>query len=91
MTIAGLFAEILSAIFPALTGSKVNLIHSLKEGARGSAGGARERTRSLLVAGQIALALILLVAAGLMINTILRMQNHNLGFDPAMSSSRSFT
>jgi putative ABC transport system permease protein len=83
MTIAGLLAGILSAIFPALAGSKVNLIESLKEGARGSSGGIRQRLRSLLVAGQIALALILLVAAGLMINTILRMQNHNLGFDPS--------
>jgi len=82
MTIAGLLAGILSAIFPALAGSKVNLIESLKEGGRGSAGGVRQRLRSLLVAAQIALALILLVAAGLMINTILRLQNHNLGFDP---------
>jgi predicted permease len=80
-TIAGLLAGILSAIFPALEGSKVDLIESLKEGARGSAGGAGRRMRSFLVAGQIALALILLVAAGLMMNTILRMQNHNLGFD----------
>jgi predicted permease len=83
MAIAGLLAGMLSAIFPALKGSKVDLIESLKEGARGSAGAARQRLRSLLVAGQIALALILLVAAGLMINTILRMQNHDLGFDPS--------
>jgi putative ABC transport system permease protein len=83
-TIAGLLAGILSAIYPALKGSKVNnLIDSLKEDARSSGGGARHRPRSLLVAGQIALALILLVAAGLMMNTILRMQNHYLGFDPS--------
>jgi putative ABC transport system permease protein len=82
MTIAGVLAGILSAIFPALKGSKVDIIQSLKEGARGSAGAARQRLKSFLVAGQIALALILLVAAGLMINTILRMQNHDLGFDP---------
>src|SRR5262245_50596409 len=66
MTIAGLLAGILSAIFPALEGSRVDLIESLKEGARGSAGGVRRRLRSFLVAGQIALALILLVGAGLM-------------------------
>jgi len=82
MTVAGMLAGALSAIFPALEGSRVDLIESLKEGARGSAGGARRRLRSVLVAGQIALALILLVGAGLMMNTILRMQNHNLGFDP---------
>ncbi len=80
--IAGLLAGILSALFPALEGSKADLTESLKEGARGSAGGSRQRLRSLLVAGEIALALILLVGAGLMMNTILRMQNYNLGFDP---------
>jgi putative ABC transport system permease protein len=83
MALAGLLSGILSAIFPALKGSKVDLIDGLKEGTRGSAGGVRLRTRSLLVSGQIALALILLVAAGLMMNTILRMQNHKLGFDPS--------
>jgi len=78
---AGLAAGLLSAIFPALVGSKTNLTESLKEGARGSGGRARSRLRSSMVAVQIALALILLVAAGLSINTVVRMESHNLGFD----------
>lgn len=75
-------AGILSAIFPALEGSRVDVAESLKEGGRGSAGRKRQRLRSLLVAGEIALALVLLVGAGLTINSLLRLQNHAVGFDP---------
>jgi putative ABC transport system permease protein len=75
-------AGLLSAIFPALAVSRVDVAESLKEGGRGSGGRKRERLRSLLVAGEIALALVLLVGAGLMINSVRRMQNHPLGFEP---------
>jgi putative ABC transport system permease protein len=71
-------------VIPALQMSKSNLAESLKESARSSAVGlARQRFRGALTAGQIALALVLLVGAGLMINSFLRLQGADLGCDPS--------
>jgi putative ABC transport system permease protein len=66
--IAALAAGVLSGIAPAWQCSRPNLADSLKEGGRGgTAGKARRRLRSALVAGEIALAVVLLVGAGLMV------------------------
>src|SRR5579864_1214801 len=68
---------------PALQMSKSNLAESLKESARGSATPqAHHRFQGVLAAGQIALALMLLVGAGLMINSFLRLEGADLGCDP---------
>ncbi len=75
-------AGILSALFPALAASKVDMTESLKEGARGSSGRKRRSVRYALVAGEIALAVVLLAGAGLMINSLLHIRNHELGIDP---------
>jgi putative ABC transport system permease protein len=70
-------------VIPALQMSKSNLAESLKESVRGSSTGlARQRFRGALTAGQIALALVLLVGAGLMINSFLRLEGADLGCDP---------
>jgi putative ABC transport system permease protein len=70
-------------LVPALQGSKSNFGDSLKEATRGgSAGGARNRLRGMLVTAQLALALILLVGSGLLIRSFLRMQA-DLGCDPS--------
>ena len=61
-------------VVPALQASRPNLVESLKEAGRGSMTSlARHRFRGALVAGQIALALILLAGAGLMINSFFRL------------------
>jgi putative ABC transport system permease protein len=66
---------------PALIISKTNLAESLKQGGRG--GSVRtNHTRSLLVVVEIALALVLLVGAGLLLQSFLRLQQVALGFDP---------
>jgi putative ABC transport system permease protein len=65
---------------PALQTSRVDLNDTLKEGGRGSAG-IRTRARNLLVVTEIALSLILLVGAGLMIQSLLRLQHVNIGLD----------
>src|SRR6185503_13473434 len=59
---------------PALQTSRVNLNDTLKEGGRGSASSVRNFSRSVLVVAEIALSLILLVGAGLMIQSFLRLR-----------------
>ena len=60
--------------------SRVNLPASLKDGSRGSTAG-RERYRSLLASFQVALALMLLVCAGLMVRSFLYLKSVDPGFD----------
>ena len=66
---------------PALQTSRVDLNDTLKEGGRGNTG-VRTRARSLLVVTEIALSLVLLVCAGLMIQSFLRLRRVNIGLDP---------
>ena len=65
---------------PALQTSRVDLNDTLKEGGRG-ASGFRSRSRSLLVVTEIALSLVLLVGAGLMIQSFMRLRRVNIGLD----------
>ncbi len=68
---------------PAWQASKPDLVESLKESPRGGTiGFARYDFRSALVVLQIALALVLLVGAGLVMNSFVRLQMVDLGCDP---------
>jgi predicted permease len=66
---------------PALQTSRVDLNDTLKEGGRGAAG-VRARARNLLVVAEIALSLVVLVGAGLMIQSFLRLKRVNIGLNP---------
>jgi putative ABC transport system permease protein len=67
---------------PALQGSKLNLNESLKEGGRGNTEGFnRRRLRDTLVVAEVALSLVLLISAGLMIKSFLKLQSVSPGFD----------
>jgi predicted permease len=72
---------ILFGLAPALQASRLDLNESLKEGGRGSTEGRRNRVRSLLVISEIALALVLLVGAGLLIRSFVTLLNTSPGFD----------
>ena len=73
---------VLFGLAPALGASKPDLNESLKEGGRSAAGTGRSRMRNILVVSELALALVLLIGAGLMIRSFARLQNVSPGFDP---------
>jgi len=74
---------VLFGLVPALHSSKFDLVTVLKEGGRGTGDGGRgNRTRSVLIVAQIAVAFVLLVSAGLLVGSFWRLQQVNPGFDP---------
>jgi predicted permease len=75
-----LLCGILFGLAPALKISKPNLHHTLKEGGRG-ASGTRNRAQGAFVIAEMAMALVLLIAAGLMIRSLNKVWSVNPGFD----------
>ncbi|MGB9475732.1 MAG: FtsX-like permease family protein, partial [Candidatus Udaeobacter sp.] len=82
--VAAIGAGLLVGIWPALRVSRTaSLTLSLHEGGRGASGSAqRQRVRSGLVVAQVALALLLLLGAGLTLKSFRNAQNAPLGFNP---------
>jgi putative ABC transport system permease protein len=75
---------LLFGLAPALRTAKVELIDSLKDGVRGAGESTlRNRTRSLLVVFESAVAVMLLIGAGLLVRSLIALQNVNPGFDAA--------
>ncbi len=77
-----LLAAILFGLAPALKASRADLQEVLKESGRGSSG-ARHRLQGIFVAGEVAMALILLIGAGLMIRSLAALWGVNPGFNPS--------
>jgi putative ABC transport system permease protein len=72
---------IIFGLAPAFGASSPDLNESLKEGGRGTAGARGNRTRSLLVVSEVALAIVLLIGAGLLIQSFRRLQQVDPGFN----------
>jgi len=78
-----LFTGIAFGLVPAFEASRFDLNEPLKESGKGVIGGTRaHRLRSLFVVAQVALALVLLVGAGLLMKSLNRLQSVEPGFDP---------
>src|SRR5439155_26102157 len=74
-------AGALAGLIPAIQGSKPDMHDTLKESAR-SVAAPHQRSRRLLTAGEIALALMMLIAAGLTVRSLVRLLGVQPGFDP---------
>ncbi len=77
-----ILACVVSGLAPALTASRTDLNDTLKEGGRGSQGGRSQRIRGLLVATEVALALVAIIGAGLFAKSFQMARQINPGFDP---------
>jgi predicted permease len=73
---------LLFGLAPALQSARLDLTEALKDGGRGGGGGARRhRSLNLLVVGEVALTMVLLIGAGLLIQSFVRLQQVSPGFD----------
>jgi predicted permease len=75
-----LAAGLLFGLAPSLQASQPNLQQTLKEGGRGAS--ARHRTQNIFVVTEMAMALVLLIGAGLMVRSLTRLWSVNPGFNP---------
>jgi len=82
--VVALITSILFSLAPALRALRIDLADSLKDGGQSaSSGGARQRFRNALVVVEMALAVVLLVGAGLMLRSLWALQRVPIGFDPS--------
>jgi putative ABC transport system permease protein len=76
-----LSTTVMFGLVPAFQASRSDLNSTLRDGARGTAPSSRGIMRRALAISEVALAMVLLVGTGLMINTMLRLRKVNPGFD----------
>jgi putative ABC transport system permease protein len=76
-------SAIVFGVGPAFAASHLNPILPLKEPDPAAAHGDRQLARTALVSAQLALALILLIGTGLLVNSFLRLSHRDLNFDPS--------
>ncbi len=77
-----LFTGVIFGLAPALKATRTNLQEVMKQSGRGSSG-FRHRLQGIFVAAEVALALVLLVGAGLMVRTLSALWRVNPGFNPS--------
>ena len=80
---AAAITAVMFGLIPALQTAKQDIVEPLKDSGRGVSGGFRKgRLRNALVVLEVALSLVLLVGAGVMMRTFLKLVDMDLGFDP---------
>ncbi len=80
----GAISSVLFGLLPALQSSNPQLVDVLKEGGRSGGGGVKgQRVRNSLVVAEVALALVLLIGAGLMMRSFMHLQKTDIGMDPS--------
>jgi predicted permease len=80
-----LISLVTGAVFglvPALEASRTDINETLKEGSKAVSGGRSHRLRNLFVVAEVAMALVLLIGAGLLIKSFERLQSVDPGFNP---------
>ncbi|HME10150.1 MAG TPA: ABC transporter permease [Bryobacteraceae bacterium] len=86
--VVAMITGVMSGLAPAFQFSRPAVAQLIQSSSRRSTGGARgKRTYQVLVAGQIALTLLLLTAAGAVVNGFLRLMRTDLGYDPRHTMS----
>ncbi|HET9529866.1 MAG TPA: ABC transporter permease, partial [Blastocatellia bacterium] len=78
---AGIITGVVFGLAPAFQSTRLNLNESLTEGGKGSSAGGRSRVRNLFAVSEIALAVVLLIGAGLMVKSFRALQSADPGFD----------
>ncbi len=75
-------STIFPGLMPALRAAPIDIQTVLRQGGRGAAGLARDPARSAYIAAETALALVLLISAGLLLRTAMAAQQVRPGFSP---------
>jgi predicted permease len=87
-----LLVSLAAGLFPAIEAGAVDLRNALSEaGGRGVSGRRKRWSRRLLVSGEIALAVMLLIGAGLLVRTVAHLYQLRPGFEPAHVITASFS
>ena len=82
MAMLTLFTGLLAGLVPAWSTSRLNLIETIKSGGQRATGTGGVRLRGLIITAEVALAVVLTVAAGLLTRSLWRMMQVNPGFNP---------
>lgn len=86
-----LVTALLFGLVPAWKASRVDVIEGLKTGGRGTISGTPQKLTKILIATEVALSLVLLVGAGLLMQSVLKMGSEPLGFQAAGLTVTSVT
>jgi len=88
----GVITGLLCGLAPAFAALRTDVNGTLKEGGRsGTAGGGHARLRSTLVVAEIAIALVLLAASGLLLRSFEKMRSVDLGFRPERVATATYS
>jgi predicted permease len=79
---ATLVTALFFGLWPALRAAQVDLREALQAAGRGTIGGSSQWTRQIMVAGQVALTVMLVAGAGLFVRSLAEIRRFSFGFDP---------